>query len=208
MDGKLPPRRSARRRVISEDEHRLWRTVVKDARPLRPVSAPKELPTPLPLVETKPVPKPKQVPISHSETGTIKAPAPRPTAEPPPLTGLDRRTSQKLTRGQIEIDGRIDLHGLGRDEAEDRLHRFLTRARADGLRLVLVITGKGENPFARHTLHGRHYHESPERAGILRTALPVWLAEPRFRTLVAGFQPAHPKHGGGGAFYVWLRKKK
>jgi DNA-nicking Smr family endonuclease len=208
MDGKLPPRRSARRRVISEDEHRLWRAVVKDARPLRSVPAPKELPVPLPLVEAKPVSKPKQVSPSHSDTGTIKTPAPRRPAEPPSLTGLDRRTSQKLTRGQIEIEARIDLHGLGRDEAEDRLHRFLTRARAEGLRLVLVITGKGENPFARHTLHGRHYHESPERAGILRAALPVWLAEPRFRTLVAGYQPAHPKHGGGGAFYIWLRKKK
>jgi DNA-nicking Smr family endonuclease len=85
---------------------------------------------------------------------------------------------------------------------------FLGRGRARGLRCVLVITGKGESPFTRHTLHSARFHEASEHTGVLRSALPGWLGEPEFRAHVAGFQPAHPRHGGGGAFYIWLRKKR
>jgi DNA-nicking Smr family endonuclease len=130
------------------------------------------------------------------------------SSPPPPLTGLDRRTSQRLARGQIEAEATFDLHGHARQEARGLLLGFLGRGRARGLRCVLVITGKGENPFTRHTLHSARFHDAPEHTGVLRSALPGWLAEPEFRALVAGFQPAHPRHGGGGAFYVWLRKKR
>jgi DNA-nicking Smr family endonuclease len=73
---------------------------------------------------------------------------------------------------------------------------------------VLVITGKGESQFARHTLHGATHFNTPERRGKLRRMVPDWLHEPEFRALVSGFQPAHPKHGGGGAFYVKLRRAR
>ncbi len=124
------------------------------------------------------------------------------------LSGIDRRTQQRLARGQIEIDARIDLHGHSQAEAKMALHGFLVRARARGHRLVLVITGKGEAPFARHTLHSRDVHHDPERFGVLRRALTHWVNEPEFRNLVSGYQPAHPKHGGGGAFYVRLRRAR
>lgn len=209
-DTPRPVRRRSKGRILSEEERKLWRAVVKDAKPLvsaglvpKPeLSRPAEMPKP-----GKSVPQVERVTSDHSE-GEIKTPARAPArAAAPPLTGLDRRTSQRLARGQLEAEARLDLHGLRQDEAEEALFRFLTRSRAAGLRLVLVITGKGESPFTRHTLHGRHYHEAPERSGVLRAALPVWLASPRFRAEAAGFQPAHPKHGGGGAFYIRLRKK-
>jgi DNA-nicking Smr family endonuclease len=126
--------------------------------------------------------------------------------EPPPLTGLDRKSERRMTRGQVEIDGRIDLHGTGIEESRMRLLNFVSRMRSDGARLVLVITGKGESPFARHTLHGKSHFHTPERQGRLRRFVPEWLHEPEFRVHVAGFQPAHPRHGGGGAFYVKLRR--
>lgn len=207
-DAPRPRRRGPKGRALSEEEHKLWRAVVKDAKPLaqaalvaapepsRGASAPKS---------EKTVPITKQTASNRSESGINK---PARTVAPPPLTGLDRRTSQRLARGQVVAEARFDLHGLRQDEAEDALFRFLARSRAAGLRLVLVITGKGESPFTRHTLHSRHYHEAPERSGVLRPALPVWLASPRFRAEVTGFQPAHPKHGGGGAFYIWLRKSR
>ena len=124
------------------------------------------------------------------------------------LSGIDRRTQQRLIRGQVEIDARIDLHGHSQAEARMALHGFLIRARERGHRLVLVITGKGEAPFARHTLHSRDVHHDPGRHGVLRRALPQWVNETEFRELVSGFQPAHPKHGGGGAFYVRLRRAR
>lgn len=124
----------------------------------------------------------------------------------PPITGFDRRTEQKLTRGNVEIESRLDLHGLGLEEARIRLLDFLSHRRMQGFRLVLVITGKGASPFSGHTLHGRDHFHAPEREGRLRRQLPEWLHEAQFRAHVSGFQQAHPKHGGGGAFYVKLRR--
>ncbi len=130
----------------------------------------------------------------------------RSQASPPPITGLDRRTSQKLTRGNVALEDRIDLHGLGVEVARVRLLQFMRDASQRGLRTILVITGKGDSPYARHTLHGASHFDAPERQGRLRRFFSEWLHEPEFRALVSGYQPAHPKHGGGGAFYVRLRR--
>lgn len=120
--------------------------------------------------------------------------------------GIDRRTRQRLQRGQLEVDVRLDLHGMRQAEAHQALIRFVREARARGARLALVITGKGQTPFARHTLHGRDLYETPERTAVLRTLVPRWLSEAPLREHVAAIQPAHPKHGGGGALYLWLRR--
>ena len=76
---------------------------------------------------------------------------------PPPITGFDRRTQQKLTRGNVEIESRLDLHGMNLEEARIRLLDFISSRRLQGHRLVLVITGKGASPFSGHTLHGRDH---------------------------------------------------
>lgn len=125
---------------------------------------------------------------------------------PPPLAAFDRRMAQRLSRGQLEPDARIDLHGHGVEVARMQLYHFLESQRRNGVRLALVITGKGASPFARHTLHGTGYFHAPEREGRLRREVPLWLHETVFREHVSGFQPAHPRHGGGGAFYVRLRR--
>jgi DNA-nicking Smr family endonuclease len=115
---------------------------------------------------------------------------------------------RRLIRGAADIDARLDLHGESVETARVQLRRFLTDARAQGHRLVLVITGKGASPFSSHTLHGTSHFHSPERAGRLRRMVLEWLNEPEFRSHVSGFQPAHPRHGGGGALYVRLRRPK
>jgi len=139
-------------------------------------------------------------------TREVVRPARRQHAEPPPLAAFDRRTAQRLSRGQLEPDARIDLHGHGVEMARMQLYHFLEGQRRQGNRLVLVITGKGASPFARHTLHGTGFFHSPEREGRLRREVPGWLHENIFREHVSGFQPAHPRHGGGGAFYLRLRR--
>lgn len=134
---------------------------------------------------------------------------PSPLHKPPPqITGLDRRTAQRLTRGQVEIERRFDLHGTGIEMARVNLLGFLRDAQAMGARNVLIITGKGGSPFSRHTLHGAGHFHAPERSGRLRRLVTEWFHEPEFRSLVAGFQPAHPKHGGGGAYYVRVRRMR
>ena len=124
----------------------------------------------------------------------------------PALSSFDRRTAQKLGRGQMEPEARLDLHGESLENARYALLHFISSRRMQGLRMVLVITGKGASPFARHTLHGLKHFHTPEREGKIRRELPLWLEEAQFRIHVVGFQPAHPRHGGGGAFYVRLRK--
>ncbi len=127
-------------------------------------------------------------------------------AKPPPLALMDRRTAQRLGRGQIDPEARLDLHGEGLETARIKLLQFLSSERHHGSRFVLVITGKGASPFARHTLHGTSHFHTPEREGRLRREVPLWLSEENFRLHAVGFQPAHPRHGGGGAFYIRLRK--
>lgn len=93
----------------------------------------------------------------------------------------------RLRRGGLEPEARIDLHGHCYEGAYRSLVSFLTRACADGKRLVLVITGKG---------------------GVLRPHLPLWLNGPELQDVVIGMREAHAKHGGGGAFYVALQRRK
>lgn len=191
MTRKLPP------------DYALWEDVARTIKPLTKAKAKKKAPP-------KVVPP---APLAKVKNKSAEAPPPiaRPTVTrqgPPPITGLDRRQERRMTRGQVEIEARIDLHGTGIERSHDRLLHFLVDSRAQGLRLVLVITGKGASPFARHTLHGSDHYHAPERQGRLRRLAPEWFHEPRFRQHIAGFQPAHPRHGGGGAFYVKLRKKE
>ena len=174
----------------------LWTEVAKSVKPLRKSSGRKS--AQVSAAETsRPPPKPSAPPLH----------VPRPAAKPPPqITGFDRRTAQKFSRGNVDIDQRLDLHGIGVEMARVKLLNFLRDAHAAGARTVLVITGKGDSPYARHTLHGADHFHAPERQGRLRRMLTEWLHESEFRALVSGFQPAHPKHGGGGAFYVKIRR--
>ncbi len=165
-----------------------------------------------PLRDEPPVPAPPQPP---------KVAMPPPAPQPPqprqrdplrpdawPGNSLDRRTRQRLLRGKAEVEDRLDLHGDSVEVAYLRLRGFLNASRARGLRLVLVITGKGSGDYVRHTLHGETHWDAPEREGRLRRLLPQWLAEPELRAMVVAFQPAHPRHGGGGAWYLRLRRKE
>ena len=82
---------------------------------------------------------------------------------------MDRRRFDKLRRGRLDPEARIDLHGMTSEHAHAALTGFIRAAHADGLRLVLVITGKGR-PDAQAM--------QPHRHGILRHSLPHWLAAP------------------------------
>jgi DNA-nicking Smr family endonuclease len=125
---------------------------------------------------------------------------------PPTLAPFDRRLAQRLLRGQIDPDARLDLHGHTVESARMVLLHFLHAQQQAGSRIVLVITGKGGPVPARHTLHGVKFFHMTERQGRLRSEIPEFLHEAPFRSLVIGFQPAHPRHGGGGAIYVGLRR--
>lgn len=111
---------------------------------------------------------------------------------------MDTKTFGKLKRGKLVPEARIDLHGMTVDQAHPALTRFILTSQSRGLRLVLVITGKGEqdNP----------YDPIPRRRGVLKRQVPLWLRMPGLTTAVMDVTEAHIRHGGGGAFYVYLRR--
>ena len=120
------------------------------------------------------------------------------------LAGLDGRNAQRLRRGQMTIDARLDLHGMTREVAHAALRRFLAGGAEAGHRCVLVITGKGT---PRDT--DGHAGFMPDRSlGILRTEVRRWLAEPDARPHVVAWAPAIPRDGGDGALYVLLRRRR
>ena len=184
---------------LSAEDRRLWQHVAADIKPLsgrdRLRSRAAEL---LPEEARPPLaapPKRRRAPA----TGGAVPPPPAPRPKPPaPLLhgsrdGLDRRKAERLSRGQLPIEASLDLHGLRQGEAHRRLEAFLADCQAAGKRCVLVVTGKG--------LH-------KEEAGVLRSAVPRWLNEQPNRARVLSFDYAQPKHGGTGALYVLLRRRR
>ncbi len=191
-------------------DHDLWVKVAQSVTPMDQARADglNALRQSLPVAENKPA-ELKNGKALPSAPPVLPRSVPAPLKPAVPAIGqFDRRTKQKLTRGNVEIEARLDLHGHTAAQSHGELLNFLSGARARGLRTVLVITGKGCSPYARHTLHGSDHFHTPERQGRLRRLIPEWLNETMFRVHVSGFQPAHPRHGGGGAFYVRLRRQR
>jgi DNA-nicking Smr family endonuclease len=187
---------SRRSRSPSAEEVELWERVAESVRPLRrrpKKPAPPALTAKPAPVEPQPEPKAKAKPPAASPK-----PLPPPAPTPAPLASLDRRTRSKITRGKVPIDARLDLHGLTQAAAHQRLRHFLAEAHVTGVRMALVITGKGAPDAER----------LGEERGVLRRVVPGWLGSGEFRALVIGFEPAGRRHGGEGALYVRIRSRK
>jgi DNA-nicking Smr family endonuclease len=112
---------------------------------------------------------------------------------------MDSKAHRKLTRGKLSPEARIDLHGMTLADAHPALLRFVADAHARGLRLLLVITGKGKARNDEGPI--------PTRPGVLRHQVPQWLTGGPLRPLVLQVAQAHQRHGGSGAFYVYLRRR-
>ncbi len=134
-------------------------------------------------------------------TGKPAVPAKKKRTSPPPPEPFDARAAKRIARGRREIDARLDLHGLRQQDAYVTLRRFLARSQAEGLRHVLIITGKGGSDKSE----ARDFWASEER-GVLRRLVPQWLCEPSLRLHVVSFTESALKHGGSGALYVTIRK--
>jgi len=193
-DTPKPKRRRGTRGLTREDAA-LWRHVAEGIRPL-----PGRF-----LVEAEPD-GPEIAPLAPKRAKSRK-PAPSPV--PPPMAtaavslpelghgevaGVDKRTAQRMRRGQMRIEGRLDLHGLTQEEAHRAVTSFIAGSQASGRRCVLIVTGKGLKPDGR--------------TGVLRANVPHWLNLPPNRARVLAFSYAAPKDGGEGALYVLLRRAR
>ena len=189
------------RRRLRPDEVELWRKVAQTTHKLHPERKATDLPLPKP----KPV-KPQKRPVDHFTIGqTVNGRTPghdimpgiREQVAAAPLQ-MDKKTFGRIKRGKMKPEGKLDLHGMTMDQAHPALTRFILSAQASGKRLVLVITGKGKKRDDGGPI--------PERLGVLRHNVPHWLAQPPLAQAVLQVSEAHLKHGGGGAYYVYLRR--
>ncbi|MFG1401597.1 Smr/MutS family protein [Xanthobacter sediminis] len=196
--------RRGRRRLLSAEERALWALVVREVKPLKPEPHPHSS-------EEGAAPPPATVGAENASAAASAArsrsasppaaPAKVPPPKPPlPLAPLEPKARRRLGRG-AEVDARIDLHGLTQVLAHRRLRLFLMEAQALGHGVVLVITGKGDP----ESIGGGHFGEG---RGVLRRAVPHWLAEPDLRNVVLGFEAASRRHGGEGALYVRIRRRR
>ncbi|MCW9039195.1 MAG: Smr/MutS family protein [Rhodospirillales bacterium] len=181
--------RAVRRRALRHEELVLWKAVAETIEPLpgRSVTQPDEEPA----TPGDARPKPSFLAVPPAPPASMPTRTDLPELSHGVTAGVDKRTAQRLRRGQLPIDARIDLHGHFRDAAHTELNAFIARAHEAGRRCVLVITGKGTRG-----------------EGVLRAQVPHWLNMPPNRARVVAFCHAQPKDGGEGALYVLIRRKR
>ena len=187
-------------RRLPHDFH-LWTSVAATVEPLRRKGLMRLGSGTLPVPEAEPAPAVKTTPRPLKPGKPFLPPYQAPAA---PVTVTERAVDpaihRKVRRGRIDIDGRIDLHGMTQAVARDALRRYIAACAARGDRTVLVITGKGART-------DNDYIAAMTERGILRTMLPIWLSEPGLAHLISGWSVAARGHGGEGAWYVRLRRQ-
>ncbi len=194
------------RRKLRPDELELWGRVAGNTRKLEtqgklakpsgaafPIKAPQPSPAPPQRIESFSM-------NARGSTDTTSWSQPETTtsrlARDP--VQMDAKAFTRMKRGKLKPEARIDLHGMTLDRAHPALIGFIHSAQTRGLRLVLVITGKGQREDP--------YDAAPRRRGVLKSQVPQWLRMPPLASAVLQVSEAHIRHGGGGAYYVYLRR--
>lgn len=175
----------APRRDLSPEDAQLWRYVTRNVNPYHGARHP----TP----EPEPDAPPEKAPPIHRVRETPAPLAPQKSLSVGNVVDMDRRTARRLKRGELPVDGRIDLHGMTLDQAHGALTGFLRGAHNRGARCVVVVTGKGKGG---------------EGTGKIRRETPHWLNQAALRPLVLAVTEARTHDGGTGAFYVLLKRKR
>lgn len=195
----------SRRRTLSDDERDLWQRVAASAQALHPAHPKSPIPpeafnlTPPPRVAEPSFAqifrvgeKAQTRPLGHNLAPSIRDGL---AAQP---VAMDKKAHRNMLRGKMEPEARLDLHGLTLAEAHPELVSFVLSSQDRGCRLILVITGKGK--------HREDIGPIPTRVGVLRHQVPQWLRLPPLSSSILQVTEAHLKHGGAGAYYIYLRR--
>ena len=215
---------SRRRKLLSDDDRALWDLVASRLEPARGKSRVRDVEPDTDVLDALAAEigalrekspggagKRDDAPAraKHATTPPLPSPAARNRAPPPPkpqlgpqLVKLERRKARRIARGSDDIEARLDLHGMTQDDAHATLVGFVRRCHVNGMRQVLVITGKGGT--------GRSHHADdeviPRSRGVLKRNVPRWLGGAEIGSMVVSYTTAHVRHGGEGALYVQLRR--
>ena len=200
-----------KRRGLSAEDRALWDLVRAKTEPIKrsnleaqkfdpdiDVPGPSHAPAPSSLRKARSLilgkPVGKSAPPAHN-----LAPAIQDQIRQAPVQ-MDAKSFGKLKRGKLRPEGKIDLHGMTLDRAHPALTGFVMNAHAQGKRLILVVTGKGKQRDEGGPIPVRH--------GVLRHQVPQWLVVQPMKSVVLQVAQAHISHGGGGAYYVYLRRHR
>lgn len=187
----------SRRRGLTPEERALWRRVARAVRPLRPGAETDDA-----AAGDVPVAAASKRPARAQSKAAISPLARRATAAPvvaDPFAAGDPKAERHIRRGRKAIDAVFDLHGHTQSSARAALYGFLLEARSRGYGCVLIITGKGVRPDGSRSGLG---------TGVLRARFRDWVRDHDFGQHITRVSPAHQRHGGDGAFYVFLKRNK
>jgi DNA-nicking Smr family endonuclease len=192
-------------RHVSAEERALWDVVAKRTEPLHKPAAKLIRAAPrqpdLQPSQTKPRPIPAfrigAVVDHRADHDLLPSLGQQIRAAP---VQMDQKAFGRLRRGKLKPEARVDLHGMTLAQAHPVLTGFILRSAGAGHRLVLVITGKGK--------HRDDGGPIPTRFGVLRHQVPQWLAMAPLGGLVMQITESHIRHGGQGAYYVYLRRTR
>jgi DNA-nicking Smr family endonuclease len=145
------------------------------------------------------MPKPKaagSLPVQERSLASLGMTAEAGTTKSVATQRFDRDVDRALSKGKRALEAKLDLHGMTLAAAERAVSEFIAQSSEQNRRVVLVVTGKGLRLDGGRVFGGR-----------IRAEFAGWLERPENRARVAGVRPAHPRHGGSGAFYVLLRRR-
>jgi DNA-nicking Smr family endonuclease len=192
-------RRPGRR--LTPEEAQVWAQVARTVTPLAPPRI--ERAEQAQRSEEAAAPPPPPLPPAKRIKGRVPPPlAPKPApVKPRPETPapLDGSWDKRIAKGTLLPDFSLDLHGATLDQAYMRLMRGLTQAKAMGARVVLIVTGKPRPVDAADRGTAR---------GAIRAKVSDWLAASDHASDIVAIRGAHRRHGGQGAIYVVLRKRR
>ena len=190
---------SMKRRKLSLEELKLWEKVAESTLPLNEKKfsetekfSDQEI--------TKHNDKPKRVPLKGMSFHLKDKQALRKEvfSNTSQKVKMDMGAFAKLKKGKLEPEVSLDLHGMNLEQAYPALLNFIVSAHNAQKRLVLIITGKGKKSDSGYAI--------PQRNGVLRSQVPIWLKEAKLSALILQVEQAHQRHGGLGALYVYLRR--
>ena len=178
-------------RRLDGEEKLLWNKVIASVKPLHP--APQIMELPIPDVKVA-LPQPQKHKTEKLRVVAAKSAAkPQVNASP---NSLDGSWDRRIGKGAIVPDVSVDLHGQGLSSAYIRLDGALEQAIAQGMRVILLVTGKART----------HDRTSGDGRGAIASVVRDWLAASRHSAAISAVRNAHPRHGGAGALYIILKR--
>lgn len=191
-------------RRLAADERALWERVAATVRPLPGRAPPVDL-----AADPENPPSLAAAPRKSAGPQKARVPAAAPGPAAPVGETLDGQWDRRIASGRLVPDRVVDLHGMGVEQARRALYAAVARADRQGERVLLIITGKGSRPgpAPADLMPGLTLPHAPTR-GAIRAQLPRWLGEEGLSARIAAVRRAHPRHGGDGAAYIVLRRRR